>query len=176
MHNRHSTVKRVLGANVHDTGRDGSKRSGRGQTSSRGETKEHDYAYTDAQHAPKWPVSSDLSGVVRSDHRRARDVRSTNTQLVTRLSTLGHVIPTITSNPPRHSGRSHVQESHVVTCRWQFSSDQSVHCMCLAPPPHFQTKGWQKEGHFLDSPRCCCSVYRLSHLVGSRTQWAEGIR
>lgn len=50
-HTTDTTVKRVLGANVHDTRRDGSKRSRREQTDAGGETKEYDYAYIKARRA-----------------------------------------------------------------------------------------------------------------------------
>lgn len=53
IYNRHLTVTRVLGANIHDTRQDGSKRSRQEQTNTRGETKESDYAYINAQYAPR---------------------------------------------------------------------------------------------------------------------------
>lgn len=48
IHNRHLTVTRVLGANIHDTRQDGWKRSRDKQTNTWGETKDSNYAYINA--------------------------------------------------------------------------------------------------------------------------------
>lgn len=71
VHATDTTVKRVLGANVHDTGRDGSKRSSRGANKLARRDQRVRLCVHWCAACPKWPMSSDLSGVVRLDHHGA---------------------------------------------------------------------------------------------------------
>lgn len=72
---RRATVKRVLGANVHDTGREHQSAAVGGRRAHGERPKSRNMRTSLRSAPPKWPVSSDLAGVVRFEHRRAGNER-----------------------------------------------------------------------------------------------------